>query len=139
MNSNYSYLLNLRNLQEQVKKAFFYQKLFWTFTVLINCSSGLNNFANTRLSFSWSLEHFFLTIGQNNFDNKIPFAKKLRQGNNGSYRLWEFGNRLLLYQAMASHYITFIESLWEIHSDVWHSDSLCTLFYTRQARPFKFF
>ena len=32
-------LLDLRNLQEQVKKAFCYQKLFRPFTVRINCSS----------------------------------------------------------------------------------------------------
>ena len=25
-------------------------------------------------SFSWSLEQFFLTVGQNNFGNKIPFS-----------------------------------------------------------------
>ena len=54
----------LRNLQKQVKKAF--------------CSSDLKNFASTQPSasnfesFSESLEHFFLTVGQNNFGNKIP-------------------------------------------------------------------
>ena len=68
----------MRNLQEQVKKAFWYQKLFWPFTVWINCSSDLKNFANSRpsasnfKSFSRSLEQFFLTVGQNNFGNKIP-------------------------------------------------------------------
>ena len=55
----------MRNLQEQVKKAFCYQKLFWPFTVRINCSSDLK-------SFSRSLEQFFLTVGQKNFGNKIP-------------------------------------------------------------------
>ena len=71
----------MRNLQEQVKKVFCYQKLFWPFTVWINCSSDLNNFANSRPSawnfkcFNRSLEHFFLTVGQNNFGNKIPFPK----------------------------------------------------------------
>ena len=78
MNSNCSNLLHLRNLQEQVKKAFCYQKLFWPFTVWINCSSDLKIFANSWpsasnfKSFSWSLEQFFLTVGQNNFGNKIP-------------------------------------------------------------------
>ena len=68
----------MRNLQEKVKKAFCYQKLFWPFTVWINCSSDLKNFANSRPSasnfesFSRSLEQFFLTVGQNNFGNKIP-------------------------------------------------------------------
>ena len=68
----------MRNLQEQVIKAFCYQKLFWPFTVWINCSSDLKYFANSHpsasnfKSFSRSLEHFFLTEGQNNFENKIP-------------------------------------------------------------------
>ena len=79
LNSNFSYLLDLRNLQEQVKKAFCYQKLFRPFTFRTNCSSDLKIFANSRLSasnfksFSWSLEQFFLTVGRNNFGNKIPF------------------------------------------------------------------
>ena len=79
LNFNGSNLSDLRNLQEQVKKAFCYQKLFWPFTVWINCSSDLKNFANSRpsasnfKSFSRSLEQFFLTVGQNNFGNKIPF------------------------------------------------------------------
>ena len=70
----------MRNLQEQVKKAFCYQKLFWPFTVWINCSSDLKIFENSWpsalifKSFSRSLEQFFLTVGQNNFDNKIPFS-----------------------------------------------------------------
>ena len=69
----------LRNLQEQVKKAFCYQKLFWPFTVWINFSSDLKSFANSRpsasnsKSVSQSLEQFFLTVGQNKFGNKIPF------------------------------------------------------------------
>ena len=41
LNSNCSNLWGMRNLQEQVKKAFCYQKLFWPFTVWINCSSDL--------------------------------------------------------------------------------------------------
>ena len=69
----------MRNLQEQVKKALCYQELFWTFTIWINCSSELKNFANSQpsalnfKSFSRSLEQFFLTVVQNNFGNKIPF------------------------------------------------------------------
>ena len=68
----------MKNLREQVKKAFFYPKWFWPITVVINCSSDLKHFANSRpsasnfKSFSWSLEQFFLTVGQNNFGNKIP-------------------------------------------------------------------
>ena len=78
LNSNCSNLLDLINLQEQVKKAFCYQKLFWPFTVRTNCSSDLKIFANFQpstsnfKSFSWSAEQFFLTVCQNNFGNKIP-------------------------------------------------------------------
>ena len=45
----------------------------------MNCSSDLKTFANSQpsasnfKSFSRSLEHFFLTVGQNNFGNKIAF------------------------------------------------------------------
>ena len=76
LNYNCSNSLDMRNLQEQVKKAFCFQKLFWPFTVWINCSSDLKSFANSWpsnfKSFSWSLEQFFLTVCQNNFGNKIP-------------------------------------------------------------------
>ena len=79
LNYNCSIFWDLRNLQEQVEIAFCYQKLFWPFTVWINCSCELKNFENSWLSasnfksFSRSLEQFFLTVGQNNFGNKIPF------------------------------------------------------------------
>ena len=52
LNYNCSNLLDMRNLQEQVKKAFCYQKLFWPITAWINCSSDLNIFANSRPSAS---------------------------------------------------------------------------------------
>ena len=61
MNYNCSNSLDIRNLQEQVKKTFCYQKLLWP---------SASNF----ISFSRSLEIFFLTVGQNNFGNKIPFS-----------------------------------------------------------------
>ena len=44
----------------------------------MNCSSDFKYFANSQpsassfKSFSESLEHFFLTVGQNNFVDKIP-------------------------------------------------------------------
>ena len=69
LNLNCSNLSSLRNLQEQVEKAFCYQELFWPFTVWINCSSDLIHFANSWpsasnfKSFSRSLEPFFLTVG----------------------------------------------------------------------------
>ena len=53
-------------------------KLFCPFIVWIHCSSDLKNFANSQpsasnfKSFSRSLEHFFLTVGHDNFGNKIP-------------------------------------------------------------------
>ena len=68
-----------KNLKEQVKKAFCHQKNVLTYDISNNCSSDLKNFANSWpsdsnfKSFSRSLEHFFLTLGQNNFGNKIPF------------------------------------------------------------------
>ena len=52
-------------------------KIILTFHCLNNCSSDLKNFANSRpsaSSFSRSLEQFFLTVGQNNFGNKIPLS-----------------------------------------------------------------
>ena len=54
LNLNCSKLSYLRNLQEQVKKAFCYQKLFWPFTVWTNCSSDLKFFLITRTFFSHS-------------------------------------------------------------------------------------
>ena len=80
MNYNCSIFWDLRNLQEQVKKAFCNQKLFWPFTVWINCSSDLKNFANSQpsasnfKSFSQSLEQFFFTVVQNNLVTKHQFC-----------------------------------------------------------------
>ena len=65
LKSNCANLLNLRNFQKQVKKAFCYRKLFWPCTVWINCSIDLKIFENSRpsvsnfKSFSPSLEYFF--------------------------------------------------------------------------------
>ena len=56
--------------------------MFLPFAVRTNCSSVLKIFANSwpsasnLKSFSWSLEQFFLTVGQNNFGNKIPLISK---------------------------------------------------------------
>ena len=61
LNSNCSNSLYLRNLQEEVKKAFCYQNL-----QILSLQPR-------------SLEHFFLTVGQNNFGNKIPFIKNCWQ------------------------------------------------------------
>ena len=54
----------------------------WPFTVRKNCPSDLKKFANSRpsasnfKSFSWSLEQFFLTVGQYYFGNWIPFLNR---------------------------------------------------------------
>ena len=83
--SNSSNLLYLRNLQEQVKQAFCYQKLFWPFTVGTNCSSDLKIFANACPSASnfkkkiLITRTFSRTVGQHNFGNKIPFNFLKRQ------------------------------------------------------------
>ena len=58
LNSNCSNLSDMRNLQEQVKKAFCYQKLFWPFTAWIHCSSDLKNFAKF-LTLSLEFQKFF--------------------------------------------------------------------------------
>ena len=56
-----------------------FQKVYWPCTVQINCCRDFKILANSLPSasnfkgFSQSLEHFFLTVGQNNFGNKIPF------------------------------------------------------------------
>ena len=79
----------MRNLQEQLKKAFCYQKLFWPFTVWIN----LKNFAisgPSALNFLIT-RNFFLTEGQNNFGNKyqIQYNEK-RVQKIISYMLFNF-------------------------------------------------
>ena len=73
-NSYFYNTLNLRNLQ--LKK--YSDKLIWPFNVQINCSCHLKYFSNSRLSalsiqkYFRSLEYFLLTVGNNNFQNKIP-------------------------------------------------------------------
>jgi hypothetical protein len=78
LNSNCSNLSDRRNLQEQVKKAFCYQKLFWPFNVWINFSSDLKKTCKFS-AFSLEFQKIFLitkTIFSHsrseNFGNKIP-------------------------------------------------------------------
>ena len=61
----------MRNLQEQVKKALCCQKLFWPFTQKICKFSAFS--LEFQKFFSITRTIFFLTVGQNNFGNKIPF------------------------------------------------------------------
>ena len=99
----------MRNLQEQVKKAFCYQKLFWPFSVWMNFSSDLKNFANPRPSasnfkiFSQSLEQFFLTVGQNNLGNKIPFLHE-RWGDLECWLLHE-AKKFLFFENVVSKFL----------------------------------
>ena len=88
LNLNCYNLLDMRNLHEQVKKAFCYQKLFWPFTVWINCSSDLKTFSNSRqLKFEANFKSFFLitrTIFSHSRSeqfiiiNKIPFLAQFQ-------------------------------------------------------------
>ena len=68
---NCSDLLYLRNIQEQLKKAFCYHKLFWPFTVRTNSWPSASNFKTKNLDHK---NNFFsqCTV-QNNFGNKIQF------------------------------------------------------------------
>ena len=66
----------MRNLQEQVKKNLLLPKIVLTFHCLNELFySNLKNFAFS-LEFQFFLNDwniFFLTVGQSNFGNKIPF------------------------------------------------------------------
>ena len=72
-----AFLLSLLNVLVWI----FGKSLLQPFTVWMNCSYDLKNFANSRPSalnfkrFSRSLEQFLLTVGQNNIGNKIPLIK----------------------------------------------------------------
>ena len=60
LNSNYISKLNSNcsgRTSGTSKKSILFQKLFWTVTIWINCSSDLKKFTNK--SFSWSLEPIF--------------------------------------------------------------------------------
>ena len=61
LNYNCFNLSDKRNLQEQFKKAFCYQKLISPFTVWINCSSNLKKFANSQPSASYFKGFFSIT------------------------------------------------------------------------------
>ena len=108
----------MRNLQEQVKKAFCYQKLFWPFTVWINCSSDLKIFDNSWpsasnfKSFSRSLEQFFLTVSQNNFGNKMSFFEQIFEWVlflNFLHSNWKYG---VLYCSGYINTIIVFKALW---------------------------
>jgi hypothetical protein len=124
LNYNCSNLWDMRNLQEQVKKAFCYQKLFWPFTAWTNCSSDLKIFANSRpsasnfKSFSRSLEQFFLTLGQNNFGNKIPKMQHIVK-ESIVYHIWS--DKLCLPNIIFSDSQLILSDVWLIWS-AWGSN-----------------
>ena len=115
----------MRNLQEQVKKAFCYQKLFWPFTVRINCSSDLKKFSSSQPSASnfkrFSLEHFFLTVVQNNFGNKLPLLQysmdfalaSLGKCFSGNMK-WAPENKKWLFSSMETNTLSFLRSMFKI-------------------------
>ena len=86
------------------KKAFCCQKLFWPFTVWINCSSDLKNFTNSQpsasnfKSFFQSLGQFFLTVGQNNFSSKLLFLRVVQKN---------FQNKILVMWSNTCYILTF--------------------------------
>ena len=64
-------------LDSQIQKIIVSAVTIWGNTV--NCSSNLKYLANpwpSAPNFSPLLEHFFLTVGQNNFGNKIPLRPR---------------------------------------------------------------
>ena len=61
LNSNCSNLLDMRNLQEQVKKHSVTKNLLWTFTVRTNCSSDLKIFCKFS-AFSLEFQKFFTIL-----------------------------------------------------------------------------
>ena len=103
-------VLDLSNLKEQIKKAFCYQKLFWPFTVWIKWSQ--KNFK----SFSWSLEHFFLKVGQTILVTKYHFwiLKKIYQIILVNFFTFRFKNwsRSLMYVAKPSKHLWLVLSQW---------------------------
>ena len=107
--------------------------MFWPFTVRINCSSDLKNFANSRpsasnfKSFSQSQEQFFLTVGQNNFGNKIPFlhGKILHILQIVSKRSQILGLRFFLKTKLLNFNIKL-----RCHNSKLSYSSLCLLYYS---------
>ena len=114
-------LMALRNLKEQVKKHSVTKNCSDLFTIWINCSSNLKNFAKSWRSasnfksFSGSLEQFFLTVGQNNFGkqntNSWPeFHLKLHKWNSST----ECHSFLVSTSArVISHLQTAIAASWD--------------------------
>ena len=80
-------------------------------------SDALKIFANSQLSasnfksFSRSLEHFFLTVGQNNFGNRIPILQVRIFSVPGIH----LGCLLLLCLLSGTNLILFVEALGTTH------------------------
>ena len=86
-------------------------KLFLLYQKIENTRSSVLNFK----SFSPSLEHFFLIVGQNNFGNKIPYFWKL-SGWRPSFKYYNkwislFGTILCIAVMFLMSYVTALITL----------------------------
>ena len=112
LNSSCFSLLDMRNLQEQVKKHSV-AKNSSDLTLWINCSSGLKIFTKSQPSvsnfklFSRSLEHFFLTVGQNNiwFILNVYLLQE---------HIFNLGSTLILF---VKSFRAYVYSKWDVYSD----------------------
>ena len=86
----------MRNLQEQVKKAFCYQKFFWPFTVWINCSKAhsLSKKFCTMIPFSKNDIWCQLWLGWKGLVRVIPFSKNKDRAE--LFTQWMDFNKILL-------------------------------------------
>ena len=114
--------------------------MFWPFTVWINCSSDLKFFANSRPSaynfkkFSRSLEQFFLTVGQNNFGDKIPFLSSVKNKRVLLQNFVAFSEymNLILSECMKMYCLTSrwgeTHATWFILVENWHKNAFFEIF-----------
>ena len=101
-------------------KALCYQKLFQPFTVWINCSSDLKNLKIWKFSafslefqkFFWSLEKFFLTVGQNKYVDFHIFSKPFLNLKYG----WQ-GNPFKLFIYAYNFCTLVLQTGYSVHGD----------------------
>ena len=110
--------------EEKVKKTFCHQKLFWLFTALLEwivlvISKILQILGlQPRIFFSINRKKKILTVGQNNFENKIPFTyfivnfdnvtMDLGTDHNKNVKKIIFQNSFCLYGIMYSFHLLHI-------------------------------
>ena len=97
----------LRNLQEQVNKAFCYQKLF-DLSLFEQIVLVISKSLQILCLQPQSLQHSFLKIGQNNFGNKIPlFTFALLPGEkNSSMHHWQTSKTASLLEWVSCQCVT---------------------------------